>query len=125
MLHKNALKQAAGAATENAALDGTWYNQFGSQVTFQVNGNSLSGVFESEEVPGANPLAGFVNGDLIAFTVNFPGTGITAWAGAANTNNGIVTISTLWQMTTSLATDNEPEGAIFAGSDTFTQQPPA
>lgn len=86
----------------------------------------MTGTYESAVSGGGNPikgtLVGYVNGDLIAFTVNWPTAAITAWVGQLTTENGVDTIETLWQMTKSVEDANEPTGlwaSINAGADEF------
>jgi hypothetical protein len=118
MLHEKALGIGANPTADTGNFPGIWENPLGSTVTFEVTGNFLNGIFVSGE-GGGGPIMGFVAGNLIAFSVNFATTGITAWVGELVTINNVDTITALWQMTTTLPSDNEPTGAIFAGSDTF------
>lgn len=47
------------------AIDGTWYNELGSVVTFASSGNSLSGTYQTAvgNAQGIYDLTGYVNTD--------------------------------------------------------------
>jgi|AAFX01.1.fsa_nt_gi avidin family protein len=115
---------ASAAASLNFA--GVWKNQYGSKMTLTVSGSKLTGKYESAVSGGGAPitgdLCGFINGDVIAFTVNWPSPAITAWVGQMVNDNGNDVIPTLWQMTMNIADANEPTGmwqSIYAGTDRF------
>lgn len=127
MKHDIALKHAAHA--KSAALvnfEGRWHNQLHSTVDFTVKGSEVTGTYVSSVSSGGNPVTGsatgYINGDLIAFSVLWPTAAITAWVGQLTVDGGIETIKTLWQMTTNVADTEEPTGlwaSIYAGADTF------
>lgn len=127
MKHDVALKHAAPA--KNAAVanfEGRWRNQLHSTVDFTVRGSEVTGTYVSSVSSGGSSVtgsvAGFVNDDLIAFSVLWPTAAITAWVGQMTVDGGVETIKTLWQMTTNVADNDEPTGlwaSIYAGSDTF------
>ena len=127
MEHDKALKHvtvAAGITPVN--FGGTWRNQLGSTVDFTVNGSVISGTYTSAVSSGgtsiSGPVSGYINGDLIAFSVLWPSAAITAWVGQLTIESGVDAIKTLWQMTTNVPDADEPTGlwaSIYAGADTF------
>ena len=119
-----------GAASAGASInfDGIWRNQLGSTAEFTVQGGAVSGLYTSAVSTGGGsiqgPISGFINGDLIAWTVNWPKSAITAWVGQLTIEGGTETIKTLWQMTTNVPDAEEPTGlwhSVYAGTDTFTR----
>lgn len=116
-------------------FDGTWYNQYPSQMTLKVDpttGN-VSGVYQTE-VGAPNPgekfsLVGFVSGDLLAFSVNFGKYGsLTSWAGQLTENKqGKEQIDTFWHLVKNVEDADEPKkmwAAVLTGADTFLRNPP-
>jgi len=128
MQHESALKRTAKTNPAAPAVNftGKWHNQLTSTVDISVQGSSVTGDYESA-VSGTGTtikgkLVGYVNGDLIAFTVNWPTAAITAWVGQLTVENGVDTIKTLWQMTKNVEDANEATGlwaSINAGADNF------
>ena len=123
---ERALSLAARSQPVTANFAGTWNH---STMTLAVTGNMLSGIYTSE-VSGAHKktqgtLTGYVNGDLIAFSVRWEeSASITAWVGHLVVENGTEAIETLWQMTTQTPSAEEPNElwqSVFAGSDRFTR----
>jgi hypothetical protein len=122
-----AAKVASGAnppATPD--FSGAWRNQLGSTMQLTVTGTQVSGSYESAVSSGGGTirgdLTGHVNGDLIAFTVNWPVPAITAWVGQLTSDGGNDVITTLWQMTTNVPDNEEPRGlwqSVLAGADRF------
>ena len=126
MLHDQALKSAAPVATAPVNFAGDWHNQLSSKAHFIVAGNILTGTYTSAVSSAgtqiSGPISGYINGDLIAFSVVWPSAAITAWVGQLVTDNAVDTIKTLWQMTTNVPDANEPTGlwaSIYAGADNF------
>jgi hypothetical protein len=114
----------------NAKVDfsGSWRNQRGSSIELVVDGQGcVSGTFRSAVgVPSPVeqfPLCGFVQGDMIAFTVNFGiHESVTAWAGQHTVVAGCERIETLWHLARNIPDEDEPRAmwaAILAGADTF------
>jgi hypothetical protein len=128
MKHENALGLAAPAGLPQPNVGGArWTNELGSWVQFVVNGTGLSGHYHSVVGLNGGPvdsddLAGYMSGELIAFTVRWPDSAITAWVGRYEVKNGVETIETLWQMTVMNQSANGAYwDSILAGSDTFTR----
>jgi Avidin family len=126
MSHEKALKTAANIVAAPVNFAGDWHNQLGSTASFVVAGNILTGTYTSAVsgggTPVSGPISGYINGDLIAFSVNWPSAAITAWVGQLVTDNAVDTIKTLWQMTTNVADADEPTGlwaSVYAGADNF------
>lgn len=128
MIHESVLRhtEAAPAGAQPVNFAGKWHNELTSTVNFIVQGSSLTGTYESAVSGGPasikGDLVGFINGDMIAFTVSWPTAAITAWVGQLTDENGVETIKTLWQMTQNVADANEPKGlwaSINAGADSF------
>ena len=69
------------------------------------------------------PLCGFVEGDLIAFSVSFGlHESVTAWAGQHTIVDGRERIETLWHLARNIADEDEPRAlwsAILSGADSF------
>lgn len=127
MVHERALSHTTDATAEPPPdFSGRWVNQLSSTMQLTIAGARVSGTYESAVSGGAGPikgdLVGFVNGDLIAFTVNWPTAAITAWVGQLVVESGQDVVQTLWQMTTNIPDPSEPTGlwkSVLAGSDRF------
>ncbi|HWL81643.1 MAG TPA: avidin/streptavidin family protein [Roseomonas sp.] len=120
------LAHAAPAEPKAPDFSGARKNELGSEMTLTVQGGKLSGRYKSTVSSGGKEiegeLTGHVNGDLIAFTVNWPTAAITAWVGQVVSVGGKDNIQTLWQMTTNIPEAQEPKGlwhSVYAGTDTF------
>lgn len=108
---------------------GSWRSQRGSEMELALSGRSLSGTYRTAVgEPGPDEgfsLVGFVNGDLIAFTVDFGVYGsVAAWAGQHTTEAGGERIHALWYLPRNLVDAEEPRmlwAGILAGADTFTR----
>lgn len=122
MQMEDAVRIGTSGSVNSTDVSGAWVNQLGSRVVFTASGSNLTGTFTNSETGASNALVGFVDGNLIAFSVLFPSTGISSWVGEVENLGSTPTMTTLWQMTSGLPSDNESDGAIFAGSDTFTYQ---
>lgn len=122
--------QTAATAHE---LDGIWINEAGSAVALTVEADgSLTGFYQTElGQPDAEtrfPLTGWVQGDVIAFSVRFTGFGsITSWSGQLSEDAEGAFIRTLWQHTRDIAEEAEAEDlwrSITAGAATFRPMSP-
>ena len=109
-------------------LDGIWINEAGSAVALTVEADgSLTGFYHTElGQPDAEtrfPLTGWVQGDVIAFSVRFTGFGsITSWSGQLSEDAEGAFIRTLWQHTRDIAEEAEAEDlwrSITAGAAAF------
>jgi Avidin family len=119
--------QTAPAAMPN--FGGAWTNELGSEMNLTVSGNKIGGTYTSKVSGGggstpSKPLAGFKNGDLIAFVVNWetPYNSLTAWVGQHTKEDGAEVIKTLWHLTQNVEDADEPTGlwhSILAGADEF------
>ena len=105
-------------AQTNAAdnpLSGTWVNDAGSAVTLCLSGTGqLSGIYQTElgapDPESEFPLTGWVNGDVLAFSVRFDGFGsITSWSGQLTEDDKGPFIRTLWHYTKDIPDAEEPE----------------
>ncbi|KQP34672.1 avidin [Methylobacterium sp. Leaf102] len=119
---------ARATARTGTSVDfaGTWVNEGGSEVVLVQTNDALSGTYESAVSSGgikaAGTLVGYVDGDLIAFTVHWEAfQAITSWVGQLLPNAPRETIKTLWQMTKQVDSGEE-WASINAGSDTFTRR---
>jgi hypothetical protein len=108
---------------------GIWKNELGSQMDLAINGTQVTGTY-STAVGGPNPtdkfpVIGFVNGDIIGFTVNWGDEGsITCWVGEFITKAGVEKIETMWHLVENVdrtGQTNNAWAAFLAGSDTFTR----
>ena len=115
-------------ATSKVDFSGVWRNQRGSSMELSIDDRGrLSGTFRT--VVGAPsgqesfPLCGFVQGDLIAFTVNFGvHESVTAWAGQHTIVGGRERIETLWHLAKNIPDADEERSlwaAVLAGADSF------
>jgi plastocyanin len=119
------------------ALDGTWYNELGSEMTLNVNGMEVTGTYQTavgeaqgiyqlygaadSEPPGSNQAVGFV----VAWE-NDSGSShsVTAWSGQWQIIDGEETITTMWLLTA----ERHPAqdwASTLVGKDVFMRnQPP-
>jgi Avidin family len=126
MHHEKALARAQAGTRVPVNFAGTWVNELRSEVIFIQNGDALSGTYKSAVSGGgtktAGHLVGYVDGDLIAFTVHWiEFQAITAWVGQLEPTPGHSMIKTLWQMTNQVDPGDE-WASINAGADTFVKQ---
>jgi len=114
---------AAKSSGKIGSFDGQWVNELQSTMTLRVNGTTVTGTYTTTKSRGGgplppHPLVGSVNGNLIAFIVNWTDkAAITSWVGQLSEPD---TIFALWQMT--LQVDDPSQDlweSIWAGSDTF------
>ena len=115
-------------ASPKVDFSGLWKNQRGSSIEVDVDaGGRVSGTFRTAVgVPypqEAFPLCGFVQGDLIAFSVSFgQHESVTAWAGQHTIIDGRERIETLWHLARNVPDEDESRSlwaAILAGADVF------
>lgn len=111
---------------------GVWQNDRGSVVNFTSTKEILSGYYQTQlgqpDKSQKFPLTGFVQGDLITFTVNFTGYGsITSWSGQLSKDERGDYIRTLWHLTRDVEDDQEKTDlwrSITAGASDFRRMPP-
>jgi hypothetical protein len=113
-------------------LSGTWYNQHGSELRIQVDGEGrITGNFRSgvgfPEEEEEFPVAGFAENDLFGFTVSFRKyDSITSWTGHSGTEEGKEILSSLWHMSVGLLPGAAAEGqlwkGVWAGADVFRRE---
>ena len=75
----------------------------------------------------SGPITGYVAGDVIAFSVLWPGAtaSITSWVGQLVTENGEQTLDTLWHLILDVPDAQDPSSiwtTIYAGADSFKRQ---
>ncbi|MDP2330378.1 MAG: avidin/streptavidin family protein [Reyranella sp.] len=126
MTHEKALAKTEAIAGAAFDFNGTWMNQYGSRMELKVSGQTLAGIYESAVSSSGSAikgqLSGFINGDLITFSVNWPTAAITSWVGQVIKDGGNDVIATLWQMAANVPDADEPTGlwqSIHAGTDRF------
>ncbi|MEM7727679.1 MAG: avidin/streptavidin family protein [Pseudomonadota bacterium] len=123
-----ALLALTATAAQAQPLDGVWVNEAGSAVELRVGeAGRLSGAYRTElGAPDADsrfPLTGWVQGDVVAFSVRFTGFGsITSWSGQLSEDENGPFIRTLWHYTKDIPDEQEAEDlwkTINAGAATF------
>ena len=107
--------QTVSAQTDDTALRGLWVNEAGSVVYLDPQDDgALSGYYQTElGAPDADsqfPLKGWIQGDVVAFSVNFKGFGsITSWSGQLSDDQDGPFIRTLWHYTKDIPDAEEAE----------------
>jgi hypothetical protein len=75
MLQESALRRAIAGSGTYVDFAGRWVNELGSEVVVSQTADHLSGTYESAVSTGGTKttgdLTGFVDGDLISFTVHW------------------------------------------------------
>lgn len=116
---------------------GTWHNQHGSTMDLEVGARGeVTGRFRTAvglAEPGEEfAVTGFVQGDMVAFTVDFGARrSLTAWVGHGCVEGGVARLETLWQMVVAGPSSGArpPWRGTWAGADTFararSETPPA
>ncbi|WP_420882179.1 avidin/streptavidin family protein [Rhizobium gallicum] len=130
-LYLAGLSTALGQTAPNFA--GDWWNGRCSKMSLTVNGEQLSGKYETAVGGGTGTefdLTGFTSGDMVAFSVNFGSEGsLTSWAGQDTMVNGLETIETMWLLAANLSDDaDEPKTmwrSTWTGADNFVRTKPA
>jgi Avidin family len=133
MQHEKALGRAlatSGIAIAAANFSGHWVNELHSSMELTIDGNSVSGTYTSKVSsnenggPVSGPVIGYVAGDVIAFSVLWPGStaSITSWVGQIVTENGDQTLNALWHLIVNVPNAEDPNSiwtTIHAGADIF------
>jgi hypothetical protein len=114
-----------------ANLNGTWYNELGSIMTIETNGNTISGIYQTAvgAATGIYNLIGQTDTDndasqaagwIVVWQNQYGSTdSVTTWSGQFQLVNGIPTIVTTWLLTQ----ETNPEDdwhSTFVGQDIFT-----
>lgn len=119
------------SASSKVDFSGHWINQRGSCIELAIDDSGrVSGRFRTAVgVPAPEetfPLCGFVEGDLIAFSVSFGvHESVTAWAGQHTIVDGHERIETLWHLARNIADEDEARAlwsAILSGADSFARR---
>lgn len=116
-------------------LDGTWYNELGSTMTIQTNGNQIRGTYQTAVGNAQGPflLVGlFVAADAspaLGFVVawqnaNGNAHSATAWSGQYQNWNGDEAILTTWLLTGETLPDAN-WASTLVGQDVFKRTPPS
>lgn len=84
-------------------LDGTWVNDVGSRMEITASAGVLRGTYHTAvgrpEADDGFALAGVVNGDMSAFTVDFGDHGsVCAWTGRLVQADDGAALHTLWHL---------------------------
>lgn len=105
---------------------GRWANQMGSLMDLSVAGPDIIGTYESADSAGGGRirgvLKGVLSGDLLSFTVLWPGGSITAWVGQLVDDDTTPRIKSLWHLVTEVSDVDEPKRlwmSVLTGSDEF------
>lgn len=123
-----ACARASDAPSAHSPYAGSWKNDSGSLVTFEVRDGEVHGTYQTNVgQPDKNQsfaLIGFAQGDQITFSVNFKGFGsMTAWTGQITTDkNGNPYIRTLWHLTRDVKDNKEQQDiwkSITTGASNF------
>lgn len=113
-------------------FSGTWHNQHGSQLNLTIgDGGRVTGAFHTAvgtPSPAEGfPLAGFVLGDLITFSVSFGRyQSVTAWTGQHTVEDGVEKIDSMWHLAVNIEDREEKDwlwAGIRAGADVFLRGP--
>ena len=121
-----------GMATETIraeapAFSGPWVNDRGSVVHLSPSDGLLTGFYQTNvgqpNISQRFPLTGFIQGDLITFSVNFTGYGsMTTWAGQLSEDSDGPFLRTLWHLTRDIEDEMEDADlwrSITAGASNF------
>ena len=116
-------------------LNGTWYNELGSSMTLVVNGNSITGTYQTAvgDASETYDLVGRTDTDndarqAVGFVVvwqNQYGSSdsVTTWSGQYQNINGIDTIVTTWLLTQE-TNPNDDWASTIVNKDIFTKTAP-
>lgn len=118
-------------------LQGTWYNELGSEMNLQVEGSFVSGTYQTAvgDAQGIYTLAGttdtepYGQSQAVGFTVawvNKSGNShsVTAWSGQLQMIDGREILTATWLITQ----ETEPEydwASTLVGMDVFTRSKPS
>ncbi len=109
-------------------FNGVWRNELGSEMTITVGKDGkVTGTYhpgkEEAHCQGYHELVGFVNQNLISFTVDFQHNHmITSWTGHYVDDNHRGQINTLWHLVKSVQEHDLPLeawGSLYTGGNTF------
>lgn len=120
---EHTLQRAKAGTGAKVDFSGNWKNELTSSMTVFQNGSVVSGTYTSAVSGGgvstSGDLAGYVDGDLMAFVVHWRDfQAITSWVGQLEGGS----LKTLWQMTKQVDAGEE-WSSINAGSDVFVRVP--
>jgi Avidin family len=117
-------------------INGTWYNQLGSQMILTVTGKTINGTYHTRvgDASGMYELIGKVDTDndestaigwVVLWNNQFGSSdSVTAWSGQIQVLSGIETIVTTWLLTAE--TDaNDTWHSTLIGKDIFTRLMPS
>ena len=112
---------------KNPEFSGPWVNDRGSVVHLFPSNGLVNGFYQTNlgqpDMSQRFPLTGFIQGDLITFTVNFDGYGsMTSWAGQLSEDQHGPFFRTLWHLTRDIADEMEDANlwrSITAGASNF------
>ncbi len=128
MFQEAALGRSKAGTGTPFDFTGIWTNELQSSAVITQTNETLSGTYESAVSTGGTKttgdLVGYVDGDLIAFTVHWRDyQAITSWVGQlvpSQSGSSTDTLKTLWQMVKQVAEGSE-WSSVNAGSDTFSR----
>lgn len=112
---------------KNPEFSGSWVNDRGSVVHLFPSNGLVNGFYQTNlgqpDMSQRFPLTGFIQGDLITFTVNFDGYGsMTSRAGQLSEDQHGPFFRTLWHLTRDIADEMEDANlwrSITAGASNF------
>ncbi len=119
-----------------ANLNGTWYNELGSEMTIQTNGNTITGTYRTGtgSAYGTFNLVGLTDTDndasqavgwIVVWQNQYTSLdSVTAWSGQYQVINGVPTIVTTWLLTQETNPQNDWHSTLV-GQDTFTPRQPS
>ena len=132
MRHENALSHALATVAAKPPgpppdFSGHWINELNSFMDLVIKGGSVSGRYTSKVSskggPVSGPVIGYVAGDVIAFSVLWPGaTAITSWVGQLIRHKKGHRLDTLWHLIVNVPNAEDPDiiwTTIHAGADIF------
>lgn len=114
-----------------ADLNGTWYNELGSVMKLQTNGNLISGTYQTAvgDARGIYRLTGLTDSDdsanqAVGFVVVWQNEynnshSVTSWSGQFLVINNTPTILTTWLLTKE-TNPGDTWRSTLVGQDTFT-----
>ena len=118
-------------------LNGLWYNELGSSMELQVNGNVVSGMYHTGvgEAQGSYPVKGLTDthplgqNQAVGFVVIWENKGgsshsVTTWSGQLQMIDGQEVLTATWLLTH----ETDPEldwQSTLVGKDTFTRSQPS
>jgi hypothetical protein len=127
MLLPKTIARSAASTGPTINFSGTWMNELGSTMELIQAGASLTGFYRSA-VSGAGDavvgeLAGWADGDLVAFSVNWERTAsLTAWTGQLVGVGAAQRLKTMWLLVQNVDDPAEPSGlwnSTLVGADSF------